>query len=325
MCKKVTSLLLVMMMLIGILALSAITAGAEDVEATESATDAATNAATDAPEPVIADPDSSVKVIYFDPTGSGWEGYEKIGFHIWEIDDDAFKGYFWGDEKQFGAQASDGRWYYDLDAAKLTIKKGKQYGVIFYAVVDGKPENQTYNLIFGTECIGKTAACEGTIYENPENSEKTTQAAFWEKSIDATVYGPELQISSIGTVVGTCCPASTTPTELFENFLHNTLQNARIYSGKTDQALLDDIAAALGLSRSDVEDAINENGLDVDWDREKSSLPDDGKEEETAAPTEAPKDVPKSPQTGADMTVIVMLLLLTAAAGIVIAGKKLHQ
>lgn len=320
MCKKAISLILVVMMLIGIIALSAVTAGAEDIDVTE----AATEAATEAPAPEASDPAPDAKVIYFDPDGSGWEGYEKIGFHIWEIDDDAFKGYFWGDEKQFGAQASDGRWYYDLDAAKLTIKKGKQYGVIFYAVVDGKPTNQTYNLIFGDACIGKTAACEGTIYENPENSKKTTQAAFWETGIDATVYGPELQISSIGTVVGTCCPASTTPYQMFENFLHNTLQNARIYSGKTDQALLDDIAAALGLSRTDVENAIEENGLDVDWDRDKSSLPDDSQQEETAAPTEAPKDVPKSPQTGADMTLIVMLLML-AAAGIVIAGKKVKH
>lgn len=323
MYKKATRLFLIMILLIGILSLSSITAGAEDVGSTEPSTESA----TETPTTQIADPDPSAKVIYFDPNGSGWEGYEKIGFHIWEIDDDAFNGYFWGDEKQFGAQASDGRWYYDLDAAKLTIKKGKQYGVIFYAVVDGKPANQTYNLIFGDPCIGKTAACEGTIYENPENSEKTTQAAFWEKSIDATVYGPELQISSIGTVVGTCCPASTTPYKMFEDFLHNTLQNARIYSGKTDQALIDDIAAALKLSRFDVEEAIIENGLDVEWDKNKSSLPDDGSEE-TVAPTEkateAEKDTPKSPQTGADMTVIVMMLML-AAAGIIISGKKLRQ
>lgn len=323
MFKKTASLLLVILLLIGTLLIAVVSASAADTDtATEAATDTATEAATE--QEAIADPSPTANVIYFDPVASGWQDYDTIGFHIWEIDDDAFKGYFWGEKKQKGAPASDGRWYYDLDAADLTIRQGKQYGVIFYAINDGVIAQQTYNLIFGTACIGKTAACEGTIYENPEDSHKTTQAAFWENSIDPKVYGPELQISSIGTVVGTCCPASTTPYELFVDFLHNTLQNARIYSDKSDQKLLDDIGAAIGLTRSDVEKAINENGVKVDWDREKSTLPDDEKPTEAATAAPQSDDVPKSPQTGTDATVVI-LMMIAAAAGFCIASKKLRK
>lgn len=323
MFKKATSLILVALLLIGTLAVSMIAASAADTDAD---TDVATEAVTESATEGNADPSPNANVIFFDPTGSGWEDFDAIGFHVWEIDDDAFNGYFWGEKKQKGSKASDGKWYYDFDAAQLTLREGKQYGVIFYAIKDGATAQQTYNLIFSTECFGKTASCEGTIYENPEDSHKTTQAAFWEDGVDATVYGPELQITSIGNVVGTCCPASTTPYELFVNFLHNTLQNARIYSGKTDQQLLDDLGNALGMTRSDVEKAIDENGVDVKWDREKSSLPDDAPpvEAPTSAETVSP-DTPKSPQTGADATPIVILTVLAAAAGVCIASKKLRR
>ncbi len=329
MLKKVIGIFLAVLL---IAAIPMISAHAEEtLPSTEPATGDVTEAATEAvPEPsteaVIA-PADGANVIYFDPEGSGWKDYEAIGFHIWEIDDDAFTDYSWGSRQQVGKQAPDGRWYYDLDAAKLKIRKGKQYGVIFYAIENAVPTSQTYNLIFGSDCIGKTAACEGTIYENPENSHKTTQAAFWEKGVDPKVYGPELQISSIGTVVGVCCPASTTPLDMFVDFLHNTLQNARIYAGKSDQQLIDDIGAALGLKRDEVEEAIIETGLDIDWDFDKSHLPYEAKEvEETEQPTEVSDDnVPKSPNTGGDAALYILIVLAAAAAGLFLSVKKLRN
>ncbi|MBR1533448.1 MAG: hypothetical protein IJ639_03720, partial [Ruminococcus sp.] len=170
MFKRITALLIIAMLLAGMISVTVITASAEE---TEAATEEATQAATEAEIAETADPSPTANVIYFDPVGSGWVEYDAIGFHIWSIDDAAFNGYFWGEKSQKGALASDGRWYYDFDAAKLTIQKDKQYGVIFYAIKDGAVTTQTYNLIFGSECIGKTAACEDTIYENPEDSHKT--------------------------------------------------------------------------------------------------------------------------------------------------------
>ena len=281
---------------------------------------AGTESATEAPASVPGE-----NTIYFDTEGSGWTDYDVIGFHIWAINDDTFVGYNWNEPQQEGKPGTDGKWFYDLDAAGLKLIKGKQYGVIFYAKKNGEAGNQTYNLIFGTPCIGHTAACEGTIYENPENSNKTTQAAFWDGKIDPAVYGPELQISSIGTVVGTCCPAGSTPYLLFENFLRNTLQNARIYANLSDQELLDNIAEGLGLSRTEVEEAVIESGMEIEWSRENSTLPDDKEPSSEEAAEAADDSTEKSPKTGGNSVVIVTLLMLTAAAGIILARKQLSK
>lgn len=324
MLKRIFSLTVVLILA---MSLTALAVHAEETEPTEAFVEEVTEAPTDdVAEVAPIEPVAGANSIFFDPAGSGWEGYDVIGFHIWEIDDDTFVGYNWGDKEQQGTLDLDGKWFYDLDAANLKVRKGKQYGVIFYAKKADEVTDQTYNLIFGTPCIGHTAACEGTIYENPENSQKTTQAAFWDNEIDPAVYGPELQISSIGTVVGTCCPAGMTPYELFENFLHNTLQNARIYAGKDDQQLLDDTAAGLGLSRSEVEKAIIENGLAIEWVKEKSTLPDDSVDVALTA-TESADNEPteKSPKTGnSSVVLLISCMMIAAAAGIILARKQLH-
>ena len=308
----------------------------------------ATEAPTESPAPATEVPttepineetngsaDSGIgsNVIYFDVATTDWSGYDSIGFHVWSIDDDAFKGYFWEDPEQIGKKASDGKWYYDFDAAGIKIKKGKQYAVVFYAIKDGKATDQTYNLLFGTPCIGHTAFCDGTVVENPEDSEKDTLIAYWDKSIDSSIYGPELQITSIGTVVGTSCPSGSTPYALFLDFLYNKLQNARIYSGRSDQALLDSIGTALGFGQAAVQKAINETGLTIDWTAEKSSLTDDLKVENNSAPVKKSTVTPKdnnssgtSPHTGTGTIVfIVIAALLAGFAGVIIAAKKLRK
>lgn len=52
---------------------------------------------------------------------------------------------------------------------------------------------------------------------------------------------------------------------MFVQFLKYTLNNARDYSGKTDQQLLDHIASRLNLSNDDVSKAIAEAGVWVNW------------------------------------------------------------
>ena len=263
MFKKLLSFALVLTMLLSV---AMIAASAAQVEVVEDA--------ADVPAEVGADADAATgagNTISFDTNSAGWKNFDYVFFHIWAIDDDSFAGYEWGGKKQRGTDAGNGIWTYDLDAAGLTIQPGCQYAVIFA----NSNSMQTYNLLFGSECIGHTAACDGTTYENPEDSTKTATAAFWDGGIDASVYGPELKISSIGTVVGTCCAKSTTPYKMFVGFLTDTLANARQYSGKDDQALLDDTAKALGIGKTDVKNAITESGATVEWDETKSTLPAD--------------------------------------------------
>ena len=256
-------------------------------------------------------------VISFDPSTAGWKNYDYISFHIWAIDDPNFTGFDWGGKKQRGTDDDgDGIWSYDLDAHGLTIQSGYQYCVIFYSSTGA----QTYNLLFGTPCIGKKAYCDGTNFENPEDSNKTAQAAVWE-GVSASTYGPELKVTSIGNVVGTCCAASTTPYKMFVAFLQNTLSNARQYSGKDDQTLLDDTASALGVGQDKIAAAIAEAGVTVDWKAEESKAP-----ETTPAAADTPGGGGTSGPatgTGQDATPIYILLaVLVASAGIIFFVRK---
>lgn len=216
---------------------------------------------------VPASAETATGKIYFDTTTADWNNFTYVRFHIWSIDDPDFRGFDWGGKKQQGTDEGSGVWSYDLSTVG-GIKSGCQYGVIFY----NSNGAQTYNLLFGAECIGKTASGNGVIYENPEDSQKTTQAAFWGGGIDPEEYGPQLMVTSIGNVVGTCVPKSTTRIDLFGDYLLTKLENARTFTDKTDQELLDDTAEGLGLTIEEVEDTIKSTGVTVDWDKSKSTL-----------------------------------------------------
>ncbi|MBR2714762.1 MAG: hypothetical protein IKB73_00965 [Ruminococcus sp.] len=208
--------------------------------------------------------------LHFDSKTTGWNNYKKIFCHIWEYGGDSF--YAWQSKKEACSDKDgDGIWTYDLDAKGIVFEEDKLYAVVF------SNENglQTYNLLLDSTVIGDTAYCDGTIYENPEDSTKTTQAAFW-KNQDKTVFGPELCITSIGNVVGTCVPSVVSKNEMFENFLLNTLENARVYSGKDDQHIIDDVAKEISLTKQEVEEAIYNTGIVVDWDINKSTLSNSG-------------------------------------------------
>lgn len=283
MFKKLISFALVLVMILSVAAVAA--SAAEDEE-------------------LVATGDGNV--IYFDTKSANWgSNFTKVFFHIWAIDDSGFQGYQWGTRKQQGTDAGDGIWKYDLDAAGLTLKAGCQYAVIFHNDLGA----QTYNLLFGTPCIGKTAACNGTIYENPEDSKKTTQAAFWQ-GVSASKYGPELKITSIGNVVGTCCPQNTTRAKMLTTFLGDAaaIANARTNNPVGDQVMIDTAASKLGLGKVDVKKAIADTGAAVDWSEDLSDLPDEGAE---------------LPATGQDATMIyVMLGVMIAAAGVIFFARR---
>ena len=87
------------------------------------------------------------------------------------------------------------------------------------------------------------------------------------------MYGPELKITSIGNVVGTCLPAVITLDTMLMDFITNTMDNARKYSGKTDQEIIDSIGEGLGLTLEEVTDLIAESELEVEWSAEDSTIP----------------------------------------------------
>ena len=277
MFKKILSLAIALIMVMGI---AVVATSAAQVEVAEGAADAeaAVGAPADAEVGAEADADTgaSGNTFSFDANSAGWQNFEYIAFHIWGDDETFFD---WGSRKQRGKDDDgDGTWTYDLDAAGISLDSSKQYYVICYSSTGV----QTYNLIAGTACYGDTVYCDGTKTENPVDSEKNADTAYW-RGQDASVYGPELAITSVGNIVGTCLPAAKSPYSVMVTFFKDTYANAKGYIGsknsyKDSQDMVDTIASKLGLKKGDVEDAIKESGADVEWDASKSTL-DDGKNE----------------------------------------------
>ena len=312
MFKKIISLALAVIM---IMSVAMIAASAAEVEVADNAADVPAEVGADAEAETGAG-----NTISFDVSTAGWNNTSWVAFHIWPVGNEDFEAYAWGAKKQRG-KASGDIYTYDLDKAGFTIQPGHQYAVIFY----NNNGAQTYNLLFGAECIGKTAYCDGVTFENPEDSNKTAQQAVWGGGIDASVYGPELKISSIGTVVGSCCAASTTPYNMFVDFLSNTLTNARTFSGKDDQTLLDDTASKLGIGQDDIEAAIKEAGVTVEWTKAESKAPEESDPGVKESGTPSSPSSPSSPstKTGQETTVLfIMLGVMVAAAGVIFFARK---
>lgn len=276
MFKKIASLAIAATMMVGT---AAITASAAEVESdTVGAEDSAVVSADNSSE-VGADAGSeavgAASVINFDLSSAGWNNVKKVFCHIW-----AYQGAdenTWQSKSELCKDNGDGTYSYDLSKSKVPVESGTIYAVVFSADTG----MQTYDLIFDSSCIGDTAYCDGTTYENPKDSNKTGQAAFW-KGQDKTKFGPLKQVTSIGNIVGTCIPSTTSAYTMFTTFLTDNLTSAKTFSGKDDQTLIDDVAKELGLYQDDVEKAIKETGLDgvddkgerlLNWDKSKSSLP----------------------------------------------------
>lgn len=273
MFKKIMSVMLAVFVLMSVVAISA---SAAQVEIADNSAEAIADVAADGSAETGA-----TNVLNFDTTTSGWNNYKKVFCHVWVYGGDSF--YSWQSKAEACTDKDgDGIWTYDLDAKGCTLEGGTLYAVIF----SNENGMQTYNLLFDTNVLGDTAYCDGTTYENPEDSSKTAQAAFW-RGQDAETYGPEMCITSIGNVVGTCMPYTTSKMAMFEDFLVNKLENARLYAEKSDQQLLDDTANAIGLGQDDIEQAIANTGVSVEWTKKDSAA------SETQAPDAS--DKPKNP------------------------------
>ena len=228
--KKILSMVLVLMLALSCLAVAGVSA--EE------------NTFTPSEEPKI----------YFEVPENWKEDVSKVFCHIWAYDGDSLAN--WGSKKE-SCQKTDTEGLYSYDISKVgTLEEGKSYCVIFCVVTSKGSELQTYNTIFDTNCFGDTLYCDDTIYENPEDSSKTCRAAFW-KNQDKTVYGPELQITSIGNITGEALPAGVTALDLMNGFVTDgTLDNALQYVDKTAEELLTEIAGKLQVSDEDLADII---------------------------------------------------------------------
>ena len=269
----------VMLAVFVLMSVVAISATAAQVEIADNSAEAIADVAADGSAETGA-----ANVLNFEPNTAGWNNFKKVFCHIWAYGGDSF--YSWQAKGEACADKDgDGIWTYDLDAKGVALEANTLYAVIF----SNENGMQTYNLLFDTNVLGDTAYCDGTTYENPEDSSKTAQAAFW-RGQDPATYGPEMCITSIGNVVGTCMPYTTSKMAMFEDFLVNKLENARLYAEKSDQQLLDDTANAIGLGQDDIEQAIANTGVSVDWTKKDSAA------SETQAPDASDKpDAPDSP------------------------------
>ncbi len=244
--------------------------------------------------------------IYFE-VPDNWNNYSSVFCHIWEYGGDSLAP--WQSKKEKCTQVEDKLYSYDVSKAG-TLTDGTYYGVIFSVDIG----LQTYDTLMTTACYGDTLYADGTIYENPQDSSKTAVAAFW-KNQDKSQFGPVMQVTSIGNLIGTCLPPGVTAEQLFTDFLADWLDDARTYSGKDDQAIIDDMSTALGLSQDTTEKLIKDAGVEVKWEKAKS---------------EAPKeDKPVTPSTGGAVSsgqettiVVVAIAMMIAAAGVVFFARK---
>ena len=244
--------------------------------------------------------------IYFE-VPADWNNYSSVYCHIWAYGGDSLAA--WQSKKEKCTQVEDKLYSYDVSKVG-GLTDGTYYGVIFSLDIG----LQTYDTLMTTACYGDTLYCDGTIYENPQDSSKTAVAAFW-KNQSKAAYGPVMQVTSIGNLIGTCLPPGVTAEKLFTDFLNDWLDDARTYSGKEDQAIIDDMSTALGLSQDSTEKLIKDAGVEVKWEKAKS---------------EAPKeDKPVTPSTGAAVSsgqettiVIVAVAMMIAAAGVVFFARK---
>ncbi len=239
--------------------------GAEETDSNVGAEEADSNVGAESD----SESTGSNNVIYFE-VPSDWSQNivdQGVFTYLYDLKDGAM--ITWGAKKGKMKKESDGKYSFDFVEKGFELASDHNYFVIFAA--GSTWSLQTYDLLLGESCLGHTASWTGNMVENPQDSNKKAHEVVWDNGVDQNKYGPRLQVTSIGNIVGKVAVVSKY--ELLVQFLTNMLSNAREYSGKDDQSLVDDSAAALGLGKDDVTKAIKETGVSVDWSAEKSSLP----------------------------------------------------
>ena len=208
--------------------------------------------------------DDSGSKVYFDVNTTNWNA-EKIKQGVFFYLYDYWYGELitWGSKK--GKMTDEGDGIYSFDFANKGIELTGDHGYFCIFAAGTTWSLQTSDLLISPECFGHTASCTGKLVENNVDSEKKSYYVVWDNGVDRSKYAPPLTITSLGNIVGEALRPSATKLDILCDFLLYTLDNAREYSGKSDQQLLDDIADQLGISKDEVEKAILCTGVYVDW------------------------------------------------------------
>ena len=153
----------------------------------------------------------------------------KVYAHTYAIAGDPdYKETTWQNKGEVCKYVSGNIYSYDIDAKyKRTLKDGADYVAIFSIV--GDKGYQTCNVTMGKSCYGDTIVVTGETYENSQDSQKKDYKSVWKSEANAAVYGPKLEITSTGRVVGESIPTSITAEEMVAQFLHEYgVKNASI-------------------------------------------------------------------------------------------------
>ena len=213
------------------------------------------------------------QVIYFEvPTGEdmlNWDG-AKIYCHIWAYGSESFAQ--WQSKKEACVKTeTDGLWMYDITAKGFRMEEGVTYAVIF-----SEGNNQTYDTLFDTTCLGDTLYCKGeeSIIENPSDSSKQALSAYW-KNADPTVYGPLRQLTSLGNVVGECFAPGADAESLYVEFITTKLETTLQYVAMSQEELLAHASSELGISADRAYELELEAGLHTPFTNDELPLPSD--------------------------------------------------
>ena len=215
---------------------------------------------------------SNDPIIYFE-VPDNWADYSKIYCHIWEYNGEPLAG--WQTKKTVCTE-TETKGTYSFDISKVGIlQDDTMYAVIF----SSDKGSQTYDCLMDKNCFGDTLYCDGLLMENPSDSSKNCQAAFW-KHQDRLHYGPILQITSIGNVTGTALPPGTTVEDVVINFVTGgNLENALEYAFMTEEEIFAGIADALRLSHTELVAILDSIGYIIGG----TATPDEStKDEDTA-------------------------------------------
>ncbi len=234
-----------------------------------------------------ADTETESQVIYFEvPTGDGalnWEG-TKIYCHIWAYGGDSFAA--WQSKKEACVKTdTEGVWMYDITAKGFELEDGVTYAVIF-----SETNNQTYDTLFDTTCLGDTLYCKGeeSIIENPSDSSKQALAAYW-KNADPAKYGPLRQLTSLGNVVGECFAPGADAESLYVEFITTKLETTLQYVTMTQTELLAHASSELGISAERAYELELEAGLHTPFTNDELPLPSDPATDDQASGDEENK------------------------------------
>lgn len=190
MSKKVLSVLLAVAMLVTMLCVAGVSAGASDAKQMEGGT------------------------IYFEVPESWGEITSKsaVYAHIWVNAGEELSAWQTKAEKM---KLVEGRTFSYTIPKSPAEPDSVDWNMVIFSMYQ---VDQTYDLTMNLSCLGDTAYVTGNKLENPVDSNKTVLEALWKNNKD---QGPHLVISSIGNIVGSTVVPGETLDSIIEAFVAN--------------------------------------------------------------------------------------------------------